>query len=819
MADGSIKSMDPAKACDMLQTLPLCVISLNPETFHPIAINDMFERCIGPLYKFEGADFSFAATDEKQSDARARFRAAMEQAVQNHHRTNHHQNDSPNHNTSERIRVRDIEITTLSEENSGFPIRRFFDWFIQISGNENDDGTPPLLLLLGDPCTDQDVTQRAKDSELIDFFQNAPIALHWLSGEGKVLWANQTELNVLGYTAEEYIGQDIMKFCPDEQALVLEIFKQLGGGNSIKDVPVRFRTKDGKIVNLLIDSNVRYEKDGSFGHTRCFIRDDTGRKIRESRATLMLEETRRSLTMLDNFIARSLHHLRTPLHVTQAMVDSIGAYFKTLKAKNAIIDDETKECIDMLRLADDQISQSVDFLEDISDLAKFDQGAVLHVKPEVFDLEQFGREMLKLVPLTSKKNVTAVLDLRQQEEMQGEGPALAVSDPKVLRRLLRHLLNNAMDVTLTGTVSLGIGYKNKRLTFSVTDTGSGLEMPENAAEGDLPVIFQRYHKELLPEDTAQPDLTIATSIREKIEKGINTHKKTGMGIGLSLTYHLVQALGGEIRCTSIMGVGTKFQFSLPRTVSVNTTIPPKSSLVAMQLTRRPRALKARQGVPPMLSNGSKLSEDMPMLEESNKDVGKIRRSCTTTIVTSNTEDAMSTFDESTLSGESGMGNNKRARTHDIPSSFDMPMHIVPNVPASALASQGVKSQNPPSILVVEDTVICSRMLCRILAQFKCATKVAENGKVAVDILTQATPGTYDLILMDLRMPVLDGLEATAFIKNQLHISTPIVALTGDENAQTREEAMKIGFDAFYGKPMKRDDLKSVIKQFTGYDVQ
>jgi PAS domain S-box-containing protein len=444
-----------------------------------------------------------------------------------------------------------------------------------------------LLLLLGDPCTDQDVTQRAKDSELIDFFQNAPIALHWLSGEGKVLWANQTELNVLGYTSEEYIGQDIMKFCPDEQTLVLEILKRLGSGNSIKDVPVRFRRKDGEIVNLLIDSNVRYEKDGSFGHTRCFIRDDTGRKIRESRATLMLEETRRSLTMLDNFIARSLHHLRTPLHVTQTMVDSIGAYFKTLKAKNAIIDDETKECIDMLRLADDQISQSVDLLEDISDMAKFDQGAVLHVKPEVVDLEQFGREMLKLVPLTSKKSVTAVLDLRQQEDMKGDGPALAVTDRKVLRRLLRHLLNNAMDVTLTGTVSLGIGYKNQRLTFSVTDTGPGLEMPQNATEGDLPVIFQRYHQELLPEDTAQPNLTRASSIREKIEKSINNHKKTGMGIGLSLTYHLVQALGGEIRCTSTMGVGTKFQFSLPQKVSLNTTIPPKMSLVAFQLTRRP----------------------------------------------------------------------------------------------------------------------------------------------------------------------------------------------------------------------------------------
>jgi PAS domain S-box-containing protein len=114
-----------------------------------------------------------------------------------------------------------------------------------------------------------------------------------LLGDGTVLWANQTELNVLGYTAEEYIGKQIMNFCPDERELVLEIFKRLGTGNIIKDVPVRFRTKDGRLVHLLIDSNVAYNRDGSFGHTRCFIRDDTGRKIRDVRTKLLIDENER----------------------------------------------------------------------------------------------------------------------------------------------------------------------------------------------------------------------------------------------------------------------------------------------------------------------------------------------------------------------------------------------------------------------------------------------------------------------------------------------------------------------------------------------
>ena len=84
-----------------------------------------------------------------------------------------------------------------------------------------------------------------------------------------------------------------MNFGPDEQELVLEIFKQLGSGNAIADVPVRFRTKDGKMVHLLIDSNVAYNKDGSFGHTRCFIRDDTARKIKDARVQLLIDENER----------------------------------------------------------------------------------------------------------------------------------------------------------------------------------------------------------------------------------------------------------------------------------------------------------------------------------------------------------------------------------------------------------------------------------------------------------------------------------------------------------------------------------------------
>ncbi|CAM9624623.1 unnamed protein product, partial [Phaeothamnion confervicola] len=98
-----------------------------------------------------------------------------------------------------------------------------------------------------------DEGKRKAELEFMDFFHKAPIALHWLSATGHVLWANERELEVLGYTAEEYIGKPIMDFCPDDRELVLEIFKQLGSGRTLRDVPVRFRTKDGRIKHLLVD--------------------------------------------------------------------------------------------------------------------------------------------------------------------------------------------------------------------------------------------------------------------------------------------------------------------------------------------------------------------------------------------------------------------------------------------------------------------------------------------------------------------------------------------------------------------------------------
>ena len=444
-------------------------------------------------------------------------------------------------------------------------------------------------------------------------------------------------------------------------------------------------------------------------------------------------------------------------------------------------------------MASDEIAQSISLLDDVADLAKFDQGRVLHIHPQLVPLESFGKKILEEMP-AARPGVETILELCPVNEALGTGPAMAMTDPQVLRRVLLHLLNNAIHVTEFGTVKFCIGYKNNRLTFSVSDTGPGLEMPDDAADGDLPVIFQRYHRELLPEESL--DLTMTTNLRDKIEEGINTRKKTGLGIGLSLTYHLVQSLGGELRCTSKKGEGSKFQFSLARNATFNISIPTNNPLIPATIVKsKPSAVDA------LWKANMFGSAEKPVSMPSDDDTK-----------------SMSTMNSSLLGDITPTSEAKTVLSTDIPYSFEMPIDVVPQVLPSSLATQGFRCEDPPSILVVEDTTTCAKMLCRLLSQIKCATKWAENGKVAVDILREATPGTYDLILMDLRMPVMDGFEATRIIKHELGLTIPVVALTGDDNDDNREVAVGIGFDAFHGKPMKRSDIMAVVKEFTGYEV-
>ena len=121
----------------------------------------------------------------------------------------------------------------------------------------------------------QEELRRDRDS-FQDSVENAPVGVHWVGPDGVILWTNQAELNLLGYTREEYIGRKVADFHTD-QSVAIRMMEKLSQHETLSNFEAQLRCKDGSCRDVWIMSNVRWEK-GNFIHTRCFTRDITDRK-------------------------------------------------------------------------------------------------------------------------------------------------------------------------------------------------------------------------------------------------------------------------------------------------------------------------------------------------------------------------------------------------------------------------------------------------------------------------------------------------------------------------------------------------------------
>src|SRR5215472_6273857 len=120
---------------------------------------------------------------------------------------------------------------------------------------------------------------RRSEAALRDFIETSTIGLHWVGADGTILWVNQAELDLLGYTKEEYVGRNIAEFHADEP-VINDMLRRLSRGETLRDFPARLGHRDGSIRHALVDSSVLFE-DGKFVHTRCFTRDVTDSKHME----------------------------------------------------------------------------------------------------------------------------------------------------------------------------------------------------------------------------------------------------------------------------------------------------------------------------------------------------------------------------------------------------------------------------------------------------------------------------------------------------------------------------------------------------------
>lgn len=160
-----------------------------------------------------------------------------------------------------------------------------------------DDSAAPIKdaqgRILGCVLIFRDITERRRaenvlhrsEQELADFFENASVALHWVGPDGTILRANQMELEMLGYSREEYLGHPIAEFHVD-RPVIEDILERLTRGETLRDYPAQMRYKDDSIRDVLISANALFE-DAKFIHSRCFTRDVTDLK-RAQKAQMLL---------------------------------------------------------------------------------------------------------------------------------------------------------------------------------------------------------------------------------------------------------------------------------------------------------------------------------------------------------------------------------------------------------------------------------------------------------------------------------------------------------------------------------------------------
>jgi PAS domain S-box-containing protein len=130
---------------------------------------------------------------------------------------------------------------------------------------------------------------RRAESELRDFVETTNIGLHWVGPDGRILWANQAELAMLGYTRAEYIGHHIAEFHAD-RPVIENILARLSRGENIRDYAARLQCKDGSIRHVIINSSALF-KNGEFIHTRCFTHDITvNQHVEQQRVQLLARE-------------------------------------------------------------------------------------------------------------------------------------------------------------------------------------------------------------------------------------------------------------------------------------------------------------------------------------------------------------------------------------------------------------------------------------------------------------------------------------------------------------------------------------------------
>jgi PAS domain S-box-containing protein len=355
-----------------------------------------------------------------------------------------------------------------------------------------------------------------RQKELADFIENAVEGLQQVGSDGKIRWANPAQLKLLGYSASDYIGHELVDFYLDRKRFG-EFWDRLMRGEIIYDFQAALRCKNGSIKHVLIHSSGFWE-GGRFLYTRCFIRDVTERVELERELKIRLAELAQADQRKNEFLAMLGHELRNPL---SAVLDAIAT---------AQLDGTRRDRA--LTIARRQTDQLAGLVDDLLDVGRITQGRIA-LKKEALRVGSIVKQAVEEAQCLVEPGQHQ-LSVRISS---GAEDAVIEADPARMRQVITNLIHNASKFTPPGgRIDVLAERTDNQIIFRVRDSGIGI------SRDLLPRVFDLF-----------------TQAERSLERSHG-----GLGIGLTIVKRLVEMHGGRVQAHSAgPGMGSEFEVHLP----------------------------------------------------------------------------------------------------------------------------------------------------------------------------------------------------------------------------------------------------------------
>lgn len=595
---------------------------------------------------------------------------------------------------------------------------------------------------------------------------------------------------------------------PEDLASAEASFNAAIAGQEHEEVIIRIIVSDGSIRYILGRAILQKNSNGKMTKLMGINRDITKEYELESWLRKAKEEADAASAAKSNFLANMSHEIRTPMNAILGMLHLV---------KRTSLSHQQNDYVSKAQISAKSL---LSLINDILDFSKVDAGKLVLEKAP-FEVEELLCELSTVLSGSSLgKDVELIFDVDK------DIPAYLIGDKLRLLQILINLVSNAVKFTLEGSVvlqikSLAIESGVTRLSISVNDTGIGI------AKDQIDAIFDVF---------SQAEASTA-------------RRFGGSGLGLVICRRFVELMGGTLHVDSVLGEGSRFYFTIDLPIAdsqLETTSNPLSAKtlrilvvdtnVATQviLTRMASTLgwfcekaesineavqcihlAAKQGdFYDVILLDTKTVDfiDQQSIEDLLSRIGDLKTT-PKIIMLSNMQGKQSVNELKAVSGSllkpitlSKLSETVYQSLSDTNSYLEKSLH-----------NQKKESLTGLKLLLVEDNAFNRQVATELLSAEGAIVSIAENGIEGVATVLNHDEASFDLVLMDMQMPEMDGLEATRQIRKvSKFASLPIIAMTANVSEADRQSCFEAGMDDHIGKPLDIDQMITCILKYTSF---